>query len=48
MMALPADVQKALLAVLADQDLRTEVRELLDIDKTERPITLCNSHFVPE
>ena len=47
-MALPADVKKALLAALAGQDLRTEVRELVDIEKSEPSITLCNSHFVPE
>ena len=47
-MALPADVKKALLAALAGQDLRTEGRGLLGTEESERDITLCNSHFVPE
>ena len=34
----PVYVKKALLVVLADQDLRTEVRELLGIEKSERDI----------
>ena len=37
-MSLPADVKKALLAVLADQNLCTEVRQLLDIEESERSI----------
>ena len=38
-MALPEDVKKALLAVLAGQDLCTEVRELLGTEESERDIT---------
>ena len=38
MIALPADVKKALLAVLADKEPHTKVRELLGIEESERDI----------
>ena len=37
-MVLPADIKAALLAALTDQDLRTQVRELLGIEEREREI----------